>query len=175
MSTGKLGKRQIWPVSGLSRGVLLPVRNHSDVPFSSERDTLSCPLDRHYRSYIRPQLMVQTRLAHQILMPLCLFNLHFSKGELRWGRLLPFLSLPWADEVVARGAKVAYSTASFFEIESLLLGIADMTALRLESVIDTSIADCRLSQHELHQASRVVSFTISVMRTVRAGCPCLCL
>ena len=64
--------------------------------------------------------------------------LHFSKGELRWRRLLPFL--PWADEVVARGARITYSTVSFFEIEGLLLEIADMTALRLETAIDTSIA-----------------------------------
>ena len=56
--------------------------------------------------------------------------LHFSKGELRWRRLLPFL--PWADGVVARGAKATYSTVSFFEIEGLFLEIADMTALRLE-------------------------------------------
>ena len=66
--------------------------------------------------------------------------LQFTRAELRWRRALPFLQ--WADEVVPRGANVAYSTVSFFEIETLLLDIVDMTAsaLRAEAVIDTAIA-----------------------------------
>ena len=64
--------------------------------------------------------------------------LRFTRGELRWRRTLPFLQ--WADEVVPRGALITYSTVSFFEIETLILDIVDITALRAESVIDTSIA-----------------------------------
>ena len=64
--------------------------------------------------------------------------LNFSKGELRWRHLLPFL--PWADEVVAAGARKTYSTVFFFEIEGLLLEVVDMTALRLSKVVDTSFA-----------------------------------
>ena len=48
--------------------------------------------------------------------------LNFSKGELHWRHLLPFL--PWADEVVAAGARKTYSTVPFFEIEGLLLEVA---------------------------------------------------
>ena len=61
-----------------------------------------------------------------------------TRGELRWRRTLPFLQ--WADEVVPRGALITCSTVSFFEIETLLMGIVDITALRAESVIDSSIA-----------------------------------
>ena len=66
--------------------------------------------------------------------------LRFSKGELvlRWRRLLPFL--PWAGGVAAGGAGITNSTFPFFDIEGPLLGIDDMTALRLEKAIDTAFA-----------------------------------
>ena len=68
--------------------------------------------------------------------------LNFSKGELHWRHILPFL--PWADGVVAAGARKIHSTVSFFEIEGPLLGVVDITALcpgmRKVVAIDTSFA-----------------------------------
>ena len=54
--------------------------------------------------------------------------LQFAKAELRWCKRPP--PLQWADEVAPRGAKITCSAVPFFEIETLLLGIVDTTALR---------------------------------------------
>ena len=62
----------------------------------------------------------------------------FTRAGLRWRGASPFLQ--WADGVAPRGAKVTYSTVPFFEIETLLLDIVDMTALRAAGVVDTAIA-----------------------------------
>ena len=59
----------------------------------------------------------------------------FSRAELVWRDKLPFL--PWADEVVAAGARPNYSSVSFFALEDLLLDVIDTTALDDAKVIDT--------------------------------------
>ena len=64
--------------------------------------------------------------------------LAFTRAEFIWRDYLPFL--PWADDLVARGARPSYSTISFFEIESLLLEFVDMTALRAAKVIDATLS-----------------------------------
>ena len=62
----------------------------------------------------------------------------FTRAEFIWRDHLPFL--PWADELVAGGARPSYSTISFFEIESPLLEFVDMTALRAVRVIDATLS-----------------------------------
>ena len=64
--------------------------------------------------------------------------LRFTRGELRWRKIVPFLQ--WADEAVPRGSLINYSTVSFFEIEALLMDTVDITALRAEYVVDTTLA-----------------------------------
>ena len=61
--------------------------------------------------------------------------LRFNRAEFLWRDHLPFL--PWADELVAQGARPSYTTISFFEIENLMLEFVDMTALRAKRLIDT--------------------------------------
>ena len=68
--------------------------------------------------------------------------LRFTRAEVIWRDHLPFL--PWADELVARGARPSYYTISFFEIESLLLEFVDMTALVL-CAVRVMIIDAALS------------------------------
>ena len=66
--------------------------------------------------------------------------LRFTRAEFIWRDHLPFL--PWADELVARGASLrpSYATISFFEIENHMLGFVDMTALRTERLIDAALS-----------------------------------
>ena len=64
--------------------------------------------------------------------------LRFTRDEFVWRDHPPFL--PWADGLVARGARPFYTTISFFEIENPVLEFVDTTALRTERPIGASFS-----------------------------------